>query len=76
MVSWTCVCGPAGVPAPVVNRMSALTKQALETPALIRAYADLGASAWWTSMEDMASYRTAQKDRLAPLIRASGAQVD
>jgi tripartite-type tricarboxylate transporter receptor subunit TctC len=76
VVSWTCVCGPAGVPAPIVNRMSVLTKQALETPALIRAYADLGASAWWTSMEDMASYRTAQKDRLAPLIRASGAQVD
>ncbi|MBL6458268.1 tripartite tricarboxylate transporter substrate binding protein [Belnapia sp. T6] len=76
VVSWTCVCGPGGLPAPVVQRMSALTKQALETPALIRAYEDLGASPWWTGIEEIASYRTAQKDRLAPLIRASGARVD
>ncbi|SDB62879.1 Bug family tripartite tricarboxylate transporter substrate binding protein [Belnapia rosea] len=76
VVSWTCVCGPAGLPPAVVGRMSALTKQALETPALIRAYQDLGASPWWTGIEEIATYRTAQKERLAPLIRASGAKVD
>ncbi|SDC97337.1 Bug family tripartite tricarboxylate transporter substrate binding protein [Belnapia rosea] len=76
VVSWTCVCGPAGLPPAVVGRMSALTKQALETPALIRAYQDLGASPWWTGVEEIATYRTAQKERLAPLIRASGAKVD
>ena len=76
VVSWTCVCGPGGVPAPVVTRLSALTKQALATPELVKAYQNLGASPWWTSVEDIASYRTAQKERLAPLIRASGARVD
>jgi tripartite-type tricarboxylate transporter receptor subunit TctC len=76
VVSWTCVCGPAGLPPAVVPRLSALTRQALETPAVIRAYQDLGASAWWTGIEEIAAYRTAQKDRLAPLIRASGARVD
>jgi tripartite-type tricarboxylate transporter receptor subunit TctC len=76
VVSWTCLCGPGGLPAPVIARMSALTKRALESPALVKAYQDLGASPWFTSVEDIASYRTAQKERLAPLIRASGAQVD
>ncbi len=76
VVSWTCVCGPASLPPAVVQRMSALTKQALESPGLIRAYQDLGASPWWTGIEEIASYRTAQKERLAPLIRASGARVD
>jgi tripartite-type tricarboxylate transporter receptor subunit TctC len=76
VVSWTCVCGPAGLPPATIQRMSALTKQALESPALIRAYQDLGASPWWTGIEEIASYRTAQKERLAPLIRASGARVD
>jgi tripartite-type tricarboxylate transporter receptor subunit TctC len=76
VVSWTCICGPAGLPAPVIARMSALTKQALETPQLVKAYQDLGASPWWTTIEDIASYRSAQRERLAPLIRASGARVD
>ncbi|WP_043359266.1 tripartite tricarboxylate transporter substrate binding protein [Belnapia sp. F-4-1] len=76
VVSWTCVCGPAGLPAAVIQRMSTLTKQALESPGVIRAYQELGASAWWTGIEEIASYRTAQKERLAPLIRASGARVD
>ncbi|MBL6078897.1 tripartite tricarboxylate transporter substrate binding protein [Belnapia sp. T18] len=76
VVSWTCVCGPAGLPPAVVQRMSTLTKQALESPAVIRAYQELGASPWWTGIEEIATYRTAQKERLAPLVRASGARVD
>ena len=76
VVSWTCVCGPAGVPPAAVQRLSSLTKQALGDPGLVQAYRDLGANPWWTGIEEIASFRAAQKDRLAPLIRASGAQVD
>ena len=76
VVSWTCLSAPAGLPAGMVARMNALTKQALESEALIKAYRDLGAEPWWTSVEDIASYRAAQEARLAPLIRASGARVD
>jgi tripartite-type tricarboxylate transporter receptor subunit TctC len=76
VVSWTCVTGPAGLPPVVASRMSALTKQALESPRLIEAYRNLGAEPWWTSPEQIASYRAAQQARLAPLIRASGATVN
>ena len=76
MASWTGICGPAGLPPAMVTRLSTLIKQALESPDLVKAYKDLGASPWWTSVEEIARYRTAQKERLAPLIRASGARVD
>jgi tripartite-type tricarboxylate transporter receptor subunit TctC len=76
VVSWTCLSAPAGLPPAMVARMNALTKRALETEALIKAYRDLGAEPWWTSTEDIMTYRAAQEARLAPLIRASGARVD
>ncbi len=76
VVSWTCVCGPAGLPAAVVSRLSALSKQALESPQLVRAYNDLGASPWWTTVAEITAHRAAQQQRLAPLIRASGATVE
>lgn len=76
VVSWTCLIGPAGVPPTVVSRMSALSKQALESPQVVRAYRDLGAEPWWTTPEWIAAHRAEQQARLAPLIRASGARVD
>lgn len=76
VVSWTCVCGPAGLPLAVVSQMSGLTKQVLESPQLVRAYNDLGATPWWTTPEEIVAHRAAQQERLAPLIRDSGARVE
>jgi tripartite-type tricarboxylate transporter receptor subunit TctC len=76
VVSWTCLIGPAGVPPAAVSRMSALSKQALESPQVVRAYRDQGAEPWWTTPEEIAAHRAMQQARLAPLIRASGARVD
>lgn len=74
--SWGAVCGPAGLPRPTVERLSALSRQALESADLVRAYRDLGAEPWWTRPEDIAAFRTAEEARLAPLVRASGARVE
>jgi tripartite-type tricarboxylate transporter receptor subunit TctC len=76
VVSWTCLIGPAGVPPAAVSRMSALSKRALESPQVVRAYRDLGAEPWWTPPEKIPAHPAAQQARLAPLIRASGARVD
>jgi len=76
MTSWGAVCGPAGLPGGVVERLSALAKRALENPELVRGFEDLGAAPWWTTPEDVASFRAREEARLAPIIRASGAQVD
>jgi len=74
--SWTCLCAPAGLPPEITARISTLSRRALEHPELIRAYLDLGATAWWTTPEAIRAHRAAEETRLAPLIRASGARVD
>ena len=76
IVSWTCLCGPAGIPAPVVARISELARRALERDALKRAYLDLAATAWWTTQEQLLAHRASEEARLAVLIRASGARVE
>ncbi len=76
ITSWLCLCGPAGLPRSMVERLSALTKRALESPDLVQSYRDLGATPWWTTEEEIAAVRARDEARLAPLIRASGARVE
>ncbi len=61
---------------PLHLALSALTRRALESPDLVRAYEDLGATPWWTTPEEIAAFRAGEEARLAPLVRASGARVD
>ncbi|MBR0682960.1 tripartite tricarboxylate transporter substrate binding protein [Roseomonas eburnea] len=76
MSSWTCLCGPAGIPRDTVLRIAALARRALETEELKRAYLDQGATAWPTTPEEIADFRASEERRLAPIIRASGARVE
>jgi tripartite-type tricarboxylate transporter receptor subunit TctC len=76
ITSWGAVCGPAGIPAPVVARHSAFARRALESPDLVRSFQELGAMPWWTTPEEIAAFRAREEARLAPLIRASGARVE
>jgi tripartite-type tricarboxylate transporter receptor subunit TctC len=76
ITSWGGVMGPAGLPRPVVDRLNALTKQALETDDLKRRFLENGATPWPTTPEEFAAYRAANEAALAPIIRASGARVD
>lgn len=76
MASWTCLCGPAGIPRDVVSRISDLSRRALQSEDLKRQYLEQGSTAWWTTPEQIADFRTAEERRLAPVIRASGARVE
>ena len=76
ITSWTSLSGPAGIAAPIVARISAFARQALESEALKRAYLEHAAVAWWTTPADLAAHRAREEARLAPLIRASGARVE
>ncbi len=76
ITSWGGICGPAGLPPPVVEKLSALSKKALDTPAVKEAFDKQGATAFWMSPADTASYRAADEKRLAPVIKASGAKVE
>jgi tripartite-type tricarboxylate transporter receptor subunit TctC len=74
--SWGGVSAPAGLPAPMVQRMAVLTRQALETDEVKRKYAENGATPWPLGPEELASFRRQNEAAFAPLIRASGARVD
>jgi tripartite-type tricarboxylate transporter receptor subunit TctC len=76
MTSWGAVCGPAGLPPVIVQRLSTFSKQALENPDLVRGYQELGATPWWTTPDGLMAFRAKEEARLAPVIRASGARVE
>lgn len=74
--SWTTVTGPAKLPPEVVARLSALSRQALESEDLKAKFMDLSATAMWRSPADTLAYRDSEEARLAPIIKASGARID
>ncbi|WP_043342261.1 Bug family tripartite tricarboxylate transporter substrate binding protein [Belnapia moabensis] len=76
ITSWGSAIAPAGLPAPMVLRMAALTRQALESRDLAARFEENGATPWIAGPEELAAFRAANEAAFAPVIRAAGAQVD
>ena len=76
ITSWGGVCGPAGMPAPIVARIGELAREAVESADVRRRYEENGATVWWTTPQGLAEFRRENEARFAPLIRASGARVE
>ncbi|MEI7870919.1 MAG: tripartite tricarboxylate transporter substrate binding protein [Alphaproteobacteria bacterium] len=76
ITSWGGICGPAGMPPAVVDKLSGLLKTALQSAALKEAFDQQGAERVWLSPADTAKYRADTEARLAPVIKASGAKVE
>jgi tripartite-type tricarboxylate transporter receptor subunit TctC len=74
--SWGGICGPAGLPQPIVEKLNALAKQALDSDDVKKAYLKNGATPFWKSVADTVAYRRAEETRFAPIVKASGAKVD
>jgi tripartite-type tricarboxylate transporter receptor subunit TctC len=74
--SWTTLTGPAKLPPEVIQRLSDLSRKAIESDELKAKFIDLAATAIWRSPAETLAYRDSEEARLAPIIRASGARVD
>ena len=74
--SWGGICGPAGLPPAVVEKLSALAKQALDSDDVKKAYLKNGATPYWKSVADTVAYRRTEEARFAPIVKVSGAKVD
>jgi tripartite-type tricarboxylate transporter receptor subunit TctC len=74
--SWGGICGPAGLPQPIVDKLNALAQQALDSDEVKKAYLKNGATPLWKSVADTVAYRRAEQARFAPIVKASGAMVD
>jgi tripartite-type tricarboxylate transporter receptor subunit TctC len=76
ITSWGGLCGPAGLPPAMVEKAAALTKKALTSDNLKKAFLQQAATTMWMSAADTAAFRRKQEQDLAPIIKASGAKVD
>jgi tripartite-type tricarboxylate transporter receptor subunit TctC len=74
--SWGGICGPAGLPSAMVEKLSALTRQALDSDDVKNAYLKNGATPFWKSVADTVAYRRSEETRFGPIVKASGARVD
>jgi tripartite-type tricarboxylate transporter receptor subunit TctC len=74
--SWGGICGPAGLPPAIVEKLNALTKQALDSDDVKKAYLRNGATPLCMNVADTVAYRRAEERRFGPIVKASGAKVD
>lgn len=72
MTSWACMVGPAGIRGDVIERANALTVTALASDFVKKRYAELGATVWPTSPDQVRAWRDSEEKRLMPIIKAAG----
>jgi tripartite-type tricarboxylate transporter receptor subunit TctC len=63
--------GPAGIPAPVIEKLSAAMKKVLSDPQVVKKSIDLGAEARFSSPQAFFEIMRGQAETLIPVIRAA-----
>jgi tripartite-type tricarboxylate transporter receptor subunit TctC len=74
--AWDGVLAPAGTPQPVINRLNAAIREALQDPALVDALQRLGAQPVPSTPAEFAAHILASSAQWAVAVAASGAKVD
>jgi tripartite-type tricarboxylate transporter receptor subunit TctC len=75
--SWFGLFGPAGMPAPIVNRLSNAMQQIIAKPEVAQRYADLGMTVMTNyTPESFAAFVQRETEIWAPVAIASGARID
>jgi tripartite-type tricarboxylate transporter receptor subunit TctC len=74
--SWFALSGPAGMPAPIVERLHRETMAVITTPEMRARFAELGGSPGDMTPDAFAGFVAEEFTRWAPVVRASGATVD
>lgn len=74
--TWFGLSGPAGMPAPVVERLSREVRAILETAEIRARFAELGGTPGAMSPAEYSAFVAREVAQWAPLVRASGATAD
>jgi tripartite-type tricarboxylate transporter receptor subunit TctC len=74
--SWFAISGPAGMPAPIVERLHSETMAVISTPDARSRFAELGGDAGDMTSAQFTRFVAEEFARWAPVVRASGATVD
>jgi len=76
VASWYGVAMPAAVPVAIRDRLGAEIVSALNDPGIAQRLRDYGAEPWPLGPTDYDAFMKAEVEKWAPVVRASGAQVD
>ena len=71
-ISWHVMVAPPGTPAAISNNLSAAIAESLRLPDVTRQLAELGIEAIGSTPAEMAAFIAQERERFAPVIRASG----
>ncbi|WP_424811102.1 Bug family tripartite tricarboxylate transporter substrate binding protein [Roseococcus sp. YIM B11640] len=74
--SWTGLFAPKGTPAPIIQRMANLSKEALETANARARLRDLGSEAIWMDAAATDRFVREEYDRWTPIVRAAGVKIE
>jgi tripartite-type tricarboxylate transporter receptor subunit TctC len=73
---WSGIAAPAGTPRPILERLAAATREALEAPEVVRRYAETATAPGRLFLDDAQRFVREELATWTPIIRASGATVD
>ena len=73
---WYGISGPAGIPKPVVSRISAELKRILAMPDVRQRFGQQGADETWLAPEEFVAFMKAEWAKWGPVVKATGARAD
>ena len=74
--SWNALFAPAGTPKPIIDRLNAAALAALADPGIAARLKDLSTTVVGSTPEQLAAHVQAELTKWAPVVKASGAQLD
>jgi tripartite-type tricarboxylate transporter receptor subunit TctC len=74
--SWNALFAPAGTPGPIIQRLNEAARAAVQDPEIAAKLKDLSATPVGSTPEELAAHVKAELAKWAPVVEASGAQLD
>jgi len=74
--NWYCLVGPAGLPKPVLDRMSEAARKASQTKEVREGLAGQGAEAVWTAPEEFAELVRRESEKWRRIAEDAGVRID